>query len=381
MKLVIVVPDGMCDIRYKELGGKSPAEYANTPGMDELMRGGAVGLAKTMHDGLPLGSLVGIMGILGYNPREYVPRGRSIFEAYALGVSMNPNDLVMRCNIARVNSDDILEDFTAGQINEEDAAGYLQSVEMPKAFEIHHDLSYRNVLVYRDCPLDDSQLLLHEPHENMGIRIREILPKYKGSEYQPFIEMMLNSRRMDLMLWPWGAGRIQSFPPTKYRLLTITALSFLYGMTTLLGGKAVTPKGATGYRGSNLTGKLDAALASLGEVDVCLIHCNAPDEEAHIHNLHGKVESIEQIDAQIVSPLLKRLKSGSKPFRVVILPDHYTVCATGKHLPDLVPFVVYGSGIQPNHTLQKYSETGIMNLRPAVIESHRLIEAHLNGTS
>lgn len=379
MKLIIVVPDGMCDIRYKELGGKSPAEYANTPGMDEMMRSGAVGLVKTMHDGLPLGSLVGIMGILGYHPPTYVPRGRSIFEAYALGIQMNPHDLVTRCNIVRVNSNDILEDFTAGQINEEDAAAYLQSVEVPKALELHHDLSYRNVLVYRDCPLDESQLLLYEPHENMGTHIGEILPKYQESSYQLFIEMILNSKKGGLMLWPWGAGRIRSFPPMKYRLLTATALSFLYGMTTLLGGKAVIPEGATGYLGSNLKGKLDAALASLDDIDVCLIHCNAPDEEAHVHNVHGKVESIEQIDAQIISPLLKNLKSGNEPFRVVVLPDHYTVCATGKHLPDLVPFIIFGSGIQPNHALRKYSEAEIASLRPAVIESHRLIETLLDG--
>lgn len=379
MKLIIIVPDGMCDIRYKELGNKSPAEFANTPGMDEMLENGAVGLAKTMHEGLPLGSLVGIMGILGYNPPEYVPRGRSIFEAYTLGIQMNPNDLVTRCNIVRVDGDDILEDFTAGQISESDAAAYLKSVDIPKEFSLHHDLSYRNVLIHRDCPLDDSLLQLFEPHENMGMPIREILPAYMGKPYEPFIDLILDSRRKNLMLWPWGAGRIRSFPPMKYRSLTVTALSFLYGMATLLGGKAVIPPGATGYRGSNLKGKLDAALASLDQHDVFLIHCNAPDEEAHVHNVHGKVESIEQIDSQIVAPLLGFLKTHKEPCRVILLPDHYTICETGKHLPDLVPYIAFGSGIEPNHTLKKYSENEIANLGPAVIESHKLIETHLNG--
>lgn len=377
MKLIIVIPDGMCDIRYEELGGRSPAEAAETPGMDEMLMNGAVGLAKTMHDGLPLGSLVGIMGILGYYPPEYVPRGRSIFEAYTLGIQMEPNDLITRCNIVRVNSKDILEDFTAGQINEADAAAYLQSVDIPDPFDLQHDLSYRNVLIYRNCPLDESLLELYEPHENMGGSIHELMPKYQGSAYQPFVEMILNSRKNDLMLWPWGAGRIRSFPPMKYRSLTITALSFLYGMATLLGGKAVIPKGATGYRGSNLRGKLDAALESLDHLDVCLIHCNAPDEEAHVHNVRGKVESIEQIDAQIISPLMKHLKTYDKPSRIVVLPDHYTVCASGKHLPDLVPYITYGSGIESNHGLVKYSEQEIVKLRPPILESHKLIETHL----
>lgn len=379
MKLIIIIPDGMCDLRYEELGDKSPAEFAHTPGMDVMTQRGQIGLAKTMHEGLPLGSLVGIMGILGYYPPEYVPRGRSIFEAFTLGLQMNPNDLVTRCNIVRVNSNDILEDFTAGQISEEDAAAYLQNVEIPAIFNLYHDLSYRNVLMYHNCPLDDNELTLFEPHENMGVLFNKILPKYQNHPYQPFIDMILNSRKGDLMLWPWGAGRIRSFPPMKFRSLTVTALSFLYGMSTLLGGKAVIPPGTTGYRGSNFKAKLDAALAGLDDLDVCLIHCNAPDEEAHVHNVRGKAESIEQIDAQIIDPILNFLESYNEPCRVVILPDHYTVCATGKHLPDLVPYITFGSGIQPNHKLDKYSEEEITKLQPPILESHKLIEKHLNA--
>ncbi|GAB1471187.1 cofactor-independent phosphoglycerate mutase [Chloroflexota bacterium] len=379
MKLIIVIPDGMCDLTYKELDGKSPAHYANTPGLDTMLKHGSIGLAKTMHNGLPLGSLVGIMGILGYYPPEYVPRGRSIFEAYTLGIQMEPNDLVTRCNIVRVNSNDILEDFTAGQISEADAAAYLQSVSIPPEFELHHDLSYRNVLVHRDCLLHDEQLLLFEPHENMGVSIHEIIPRYQNTIYEPFAKMIMDSRRGEFMLWPWGAGRIRSFPPMKYQSLTITALSFLYGMSTLLGGKAIIPPGATGYRGSNLRAKLDAALTNLDQFDVCLIHCNAPDEEAHIHSVHGKVEAIEQIDAEVIAPLFKYLETYNEPCRVVVLPDHYTVCATGKHLPNLVPYVTFGSGVQPNHSLETYSEEAIIKLNPEVIESHNLIDLHLKS--
>lgn len=372
-----MVPDGMPDFRYEQLNGKSPAEYANTPGMDEILQNGSVALAKTMHDGLPLGSLVGIMGILGYNPLEYAPQGRSIFEAHALGVRTGPNDLITRCNIVRVNPEGILEDFTAGQISEDEAKTYLESIKIPQVLQIHHDLSYRNVLIFRDCPLDENKLVLFEPHENIGMPINKIMPRYQDSVYQPFADLILGSRKEDLMLWPWGAGRIRSFPPMKYRLLTVTALSFLYGMATLLGGRAIIPPGATGYRGSNLRAKLDTALSNLDELDVCLIHCNAPDEEAHINNLMGKVQAIEEIDTQIIRPLLAYLKHYSEDCRLVILPDHYTICETGKHAPDLVPFITYGSGIKSNHKLKKYSEKEITDLHPSVIESHKLIELHL----
>lgn len=377
MKLVILIPDGMCDVQYEELGGLSPAEYARTPGMDEMVRRGSVGLMKTMHDGLPLGSLVGIMGIYGYYPPQYVPRGRSIFESYALGLKANPDDLVCRCNIVKVNSSGVLEDFTAGQISNELARAYLDDVQIPSGFEIYHDNSYRNVLICREEEIDDTQLELFEPHECMGLSIDNILPRFKGEIYKPFVDMMSRSVRGDLMLWPWGAGRIRNFPPMPYRSMTITGLSFLYGMATALGGKAIIPDGATGYRGSNLNAKFKAAMDHLDDVDVCLIHCNAPDEEAHIHNVVGKAQSIADIDSQIIQPLLQYLETYSEPCRIVLLPDHYTVCDTGKHLPDLVPYVIFGEGIDSNHSLKGYSETGIINSAPPVMDSHHLIQFHL----
>ncbi len=179
----------------------------------------------------------------------------------------------------------------------------------------------------------------------MGDSVEEILPRFNGELYAPLVDLMLESRHNGLMLWPWGAGRIDDFPRMPFKSLTVTALSFLYGMATLLGGKAIIPEGSTGYRGSNLGNKLNAALAGLNEVDVCLIHCNAPDEEAHVHNLMGKVDAISEIDSQIVAPLLDYLKTYPEPCRVVLLADHYTVCATGKHLPDTVPYFIYGSSI------------------------------------
>jgi len=46
MKLIIIIPDGMCDLRYEELGDKSPAEFAYTPGMDVMTQRGRSGTGK-----------------------------------------------------------------------------------------------------------------------------------------------------------------------------------------------------------------------------------------------------------------------------------------------------------------------------------------------
>jgi 2,3-bisphosphoglycerate-independent phosphoglycerate mutase len=378
MKLVIVVPDGLCDGRYSVLNHLSPVEYAQTPGLDALIRQGRVGLARTMVEGLPLGSLVGLLGLLGYDPRAYFPLGRAIFEAYSLGLELQPADMVWRCNIVRVGEDDRLLDFTAGQIDERSASHYLTGLSLVPPFELYHDLSYRNVLLYRNCPWTAGELLLYEPHQQMGRSLWEMLPHYQGQPCQPLIELMLASRRGGLMLWPWGGGRKRVFPPLPYRLGLVTALSFLEGLARLLGGRATRPAGTTGYLGSDLEAKRTALLAYLPEVDVALIHCNAPDEEAHVKNLAGKVQAIEDIDRLVLRPLLRELDEQGEPYRLLFCPDHYTCCQDGKHYPGPVPYVVAGTGLAQNHTLSRYSEVTITRQVKEVSEGYQVIGPLLN---
>lgn len=377
MKLVIVVPDGMCDWRYPALDNLSPVEYAHTPGIDKIIQRGKVGMVRTMYDDLPLGSLVGLLGILGYDPRQFFPLGRSIFEAHALGLQLESSDVAFRCNIIHVSDNDQLTDFTAGQISESLAAKYLERLDLPSSFELHHDLSYRNVLIYRGCPLSITDLHLYEPHENMGNPINEIMPRYKGEFFEPLVDMMLASRHNGLMLWPWGAGRTQTFPQLPFNMCMVTALSFLYGMAEMLGARAIIPPGTTGYLGSDLDAKFTALTECLSDVDVGLVHCNAPDEESHIYNLAGKVQAIEDIDRQVVNPLLDYLDALGEPYRILVCPDHYTCCEDGRHRSDLVAYTAAGYGIMPNHSLSTYSEVAISQETNEVLESYHLISSLL----
>lgn len=238
MKLIVVIPDGMGDLRYPELDNLSPTEYADTPGLDEIVRRGQVGLAQTMIDGLPLGSLVGILGLLGYPPLDYFPLGRSIFEARALGIPLADQDVVFRCNIVRVDRYQRLVDFTAGQISETEARDYLATVKLAAPFELYHDLSYRNVLIWRDCPLPAHEMALMEPHESVGQMIDLLLPRYRNRIHMPLTHLMRTSYCQGLMLWPWGPSQAATIPPVSYRLTMVTALSFVSGLTQSVGGRS-----------------------------------------------------------------------------------------------------------------------------------------------
>src|SRR5437016_10173390 len=91
MKYVVLQGDGMADEPIAELGGKTPLEYARTPNLDHMASRGILGLTRTIPRGLPPGSDVGTMSILGYDPARY-HTGRSPIEAASMGVELGPDD-------------------------------------------------------------------------------------------------------------------------------------------------------------------------------------------------------------------------------------------------------------------------------------------------
>ena len=80
MKYVVLLCDGMADYPVPELGNKTPMEAAHKPAMDALAAKAELGMMKTVPEGLPAGSDVANLSVIGYNPAECYS-GRSPLEA------------------------------------------------------------------------------------------------------------------------------------------------------------------------------------------------------------------------------------------------------------------------------------------------------------
>ena len=76
--------------------------------------------------------------------------------------------------------------------------------------------------------------------------------------------------------------------------------------------------------------------------DFVYIHVEAPDECGHRGEVQNKVRAIEQIDAQILAPLLEKLPALGD-FSLMILPDHPTPLCLMTHVSDPVPFALLSS--------------------------------------
>src|SRR5512134_2382986 len=98
VKFLVLVPDGCADEALPELDGRTPLEAAAMPRLAAIAARAEVGRAAVIPPGLPPGSDVGNMAILGYDPAEY-HTGRAPIEAAAMGIELSPDEVAYCCNV------------------------------------------------------------------------------------------------------------------------------------------------------------------------------------------------------------------------------------------------------------------------------------------
>ena len=128
MKYVVCVPDGASDEPVPDLGGRTPLEAAAMPNLAKLAARGEVGRAATIPAGMPPGSDVGNLSILGYDPAVH-HTGRAPIEAAAMGLKLRPDQVAYRCNLVTVSADGNMVDFAGGHPTSEQAAEVVEALE------------------------------------------------------------------------------------------------------------------------------------------------------------------------------------------------------------------------------------------------------------
>src|SRR5580765_2012102 len=148
MKYVVCVPDGCADEPLDSLGGRTPLEVASMPTLHSLARRGRVGRAAVIPPGLPPGSDVGNMSILGYDLARF-HTGRAPIEAAALGLRLPADRVAYRCNLSTVGSDGTMVDFAGGHPSTEAATEVLRALDAELGsgagaeIEFHPGVQYR----------------------------------------------------------------------------------------------------------------------------------------------------------------------------------------------------------------------------------------------
>jgi len=402
MKYVVIIGDGMADRPLKELSGKTPLQKAFTPNMDSLAASSILGSVRTIPKGFHSGSDVANLSILGYNPLKFYT-GRAPFEAASIGIKLKDDDVPFRCNLVtlkhnKTRTKAVMEDYSSGHITTEEARELIHDLERELGTEDIHfypGVSYRHLMVWAGGASDVECMA---PHDITGKDIADYLPVGKGEDV--LRKLMLKApgvlerhpinkerKRRGMKpansIWLWGQGKKPKLPTFRERYslngALISAVDLARGIGIYAGFEILEVPGITGYLDTNYIGKVEASLRALEKVDFVYIHIEAPDEAGHSGNYKDKIRAIEDIDALVVSTIMKGLKK-FKEYRILLMPDHATPIEVRTHTDEPVPFIIFDSRLMIQNEGATFDET-ILDRKDVVHfeEGYKLMDYFIRG--
>ncbi|VUT27969.1 MAG: 2,3-bisphosphoglycerate-independent phosphoglycerate mutase [Candidatus Syntrophoarchaeum sp. GoM_oil] len=391
MKYLILLGDGMADNPLDELGKKTILQAADTPNMDYLAKKGLSGLFKSIPDGMPAGSDIANLSVLGYDPEVYYT-GRGPLEAANIGIDLKEGDIAFRCNLITERDGKII-DYSGGHIKSADAKILIDALKEGLSCDLYAGVGYRHILVLNGA---FEKTGCNPPHDIINARIEDELPK------NPVVrELILRSKRVledhpinrkrreqgenpANMIWLWGEGGKPEMPSFFERFgvrgSVISAVDIIKGIGRCIGFSVIEVPGATGYFDTNYRGKAEYAIEALKEddCDLVFLHVEAPDEAGHMRNIDDKMMAVEAFDREVVGTILDNAQ-GIDQLRILLMPDHPTPIAIGTHTRDPVPFCIYaqGSEIEKSDDVRYFDEYSAKNGFFGLVEGDRLIRTFI----
>lgn len=397
-KLLFLIADGMGDYPVAELGERTPLEAAQTPNMDSLAKMGVVGKCQTVPPGLPPGSDIANMSLLGYDPKKY-HTGRGPIEAAAQGLELSSRDLVYRLNLCKVSEfseNGIMLDYCAGHIDTESAQDIISGLKSSLENETFHfvaGMQYRHLLVQKNGALDvEMGLSINPPHDISNQSLKLDINEFSRSEKL----YNLVSKAAELLsfesskareagiqdkdgransIWPWGQGPPLSLPEFssiyQYSGGVISAVDLIKGLGRATGLKVHKVPGATGLLDTNYAGKVQKAREILNKEDFVFLHVEAPDECGHSGSAEDKIRAIQDFDEKIVGPLMQEINSYNASCLVAC--DHLTPLCELTHTRDPVPFLFFDPLDKENSGVKDFSEKSASTSGIFVNKGHSLL--------
>jgi 2,3-bisphosphoglycerate-independent phosphoglycerate mutase len=419
VKYVIIIPDGAADLPIAELGDRTPLEAASMPNLARLASLGRVGCAHTTPPGFEAGSDVCSMSLLGYDPAKY-HTGRAPLEAAALGLDPGPSDWIFRLNLVTTGEpgtpdDGLMLDHSAGAISNAEARVLVKDLvaawaqrepELVRGIVVTPGVSYRNIFVdtsgrtYADTLCTPPHAIPREPWEahlpkvgegaevlrRLMLMSREVL---KGHEVNR--ARVAQGLRPASMAWLWGQGTRPRVPSFRERFgprgAMITSVDLLAGIAAYIGWDRLDVPGLTSYHDTDYAAQGRATVDAIHTFDLVCSHIESPDELSHQGDWKTKVLALEAIDREIIGPVAQFLEErfgdpqkdpAAKGWRMLVMPDHYTLCSTRKHDATPVPFLMAGAWVR-SLVQRPFAEQAGLESDLHINQGHDLMEYFLKG--
>ena len=402
MKHIIILGDGMADHPVKRLGGKTLMQYAHTPTMDLLAQQGKCGRLLTVPEGFHPGSEVANATILGYDMNR-VYEGRGPLEAASIGYEMQSGDMAMRCNIVTL-ADGKIKNHHGGHLTTAEGdvlIKYLNEHLGNDRIQFITGIQYRHLLVIKG---GNKEVDCAPPHDHPNEAWEPLLPKAEVNAAKetaayltdlilksqvllanhPFnIDRANKGKDMANSIWPWSGGYrpqmqtlMQMYPQIK-RGDVISAVDLIRGIGKYAGLHNIIVDGATGMANTNYEGKTQAALEALRQDDFVFLHIEASDEAGHDGELELKLQTIENLDKRVVTPIYNEVRKWHESVCIAVLPDHPTPVEIRTHLAEPVPFLIWHPGIEPDE-VQTFDEVSCVNGSYGLLKYQEFMNVFMN---
>ena len=402
MKHIIILGDGMADHPVKRLDGKTLMQYAHTPTMDLLAQQGKCGRLLTVPEGFHPGSEVANATILGYDMNR-VYEGRGPLEAASIGYEMQSGDMAMRCNIVTL-ADGKIKNHHGGHLTTAEGdvlIKYLNEHLGNDRVQFITGIQYRHLLVIKG---GNKEVDCAPPHDHPNEAWEPLLPKAEVNAAKetaayltdlilksqvllanhPFnIDRANKGKDMANSIWPWSGGYrpqmqtlMQMYPQIK-RGDVISAVDLIRGIGKYAGLHNIIVDGATGMADTNYEGKTQAALEALRQDDFVFLHIEASDEAGHDGELELKLQTIENLDKRVVTPIYNEVRKWHESVCIAVLPDHPTPVEIRTHLAEPVPFLIWHPGIEPDE-VQTFDEVSCVNGSYGLLKYQEFMNEFMN---
>ena len=374
----------MADEPLVAYGGKTPLQMAHKPSIDWLAKMGMTGRLETVPEGMHPGSEIANLSVLGYDVPA-VFEGRGVLEAASMGVTLNHDDLALRCNLLTIEHGNI-KNHSAGHISNEEAyvlIDFLNQQLGNDTIRFYPGVSYRHLVVIKG---GNKCIACTPPHDVPGKPFRSHLIHTLNPEAKETAQLLnqLILRSQELLaghpvnlqrqetgkdpansIWPWSPGYKPQMPTLNElygikKSAVISAVDLIQGIGVYAGMEVIKVAGATGLHDTNYEGKAAAAIAALQDHDLVYLHVEASDEAGHEGDVELKTLTIAYLDQRIVRTLIEATGKMVEPVTIAVLPDHPTPCATKIHTREAVPFLIYRPGSTPDKS-RYYDEFEVAN--------------------
>ena len=341
-KLVLLVLDGLGDIRHPDNAFRTPLEDAHTPNLDKLAHESAIGRIIPVDYGITPGSGPAHLGLFGYDPREVVI-GRGVLEVVGMGMKLEPGDVAVRANFCTIE-DGAVTDRRAGRPETEQSAQKVKILQeaIPTIGDVQVILlpgkGHRFGVVFRGPGLVEG-VNDTDPHEN-GLPLHEAKAESEAAEktaevVNEFVcraqEALKGGKPINAVLTR-GLSCRPDIPTLRERFglrcAAIATYPMYNGLASLVGMDLL-------ETGTSVEEEFQTYLDNREDYDYFFIHVKPTDEAGEDGAHERKARAIEAVDEKL--PMLL----DPAPEVLAITGDHSTPCPMKLHSWHPVPLLIH----------------------------------------